>query len=272
MGKTFGDICACLVMLVVLMVLVGCSSEVRQGTGEDTEPAAHRVPTTVHRTDGAEDETTATGPRAGWDYVALGDSLAVGVGARQGYVERYAGHLRGGTGVRLRVINLGISGQTSTQLLRSLRNDSSVRKTLGEAEVVTFDIGINDLGRAQGSYEAGTCGGGRNRRCLRAAVEALEENWDAIMGEISRLSSPDETVVRTAGLGYTPRAGRVFRPYLREANRHIASSAQDAGVPYTEVHLGDEEISPDGLHPNDRGYEEIAGRLQELGYEPLRTH
>jgi len=38
----------------------------------------------------------------------------VGVGARRGYVDRYADHLRSDTGARVRVINLGQSGQMST--------------------------------------------------------------------------------------------------------------------------------------------------------------
>jgi hypothetical protein len=53
-----------------------------------------------------ESETTTTDSLIRWDYVALGDSLAAGVGARRGYVPRYAEHLQSDTGARLRVINL----------------------------------------------------------------------------------------------------------------------------------------------------------------------
>jgi lysophospholipase L1-like esterase len=59
-----------------------------------------------------------------WDYVALGDSLAAGVGAERGYVDRYAAHLRNDTGARVRVTNLGVSGQTSSELLDALRGMS----------------------------------------------------------------------------------------------------------------------------------------------------
>ena len=82
--------------------------------------------------------------------------------ARRGYVSRYAEHLRSETGARLRVINLGLSGQTSTQLLRSIRNDPETRKALGGAEIVTLNIGLNDLGQARSFYESGTCGGPQN--------------------------------------------------------------------------------------------------------------
>jgi lysophospholipase L1-like esterase len=201
--------------------------------------------------------------------VALGDSLAAGVGARRGYVDRYAEHLRKDTGAQIRVVNLGRSGQTSPQLLHALRNDPSIRRAIGRAKVVTFNIGINDLGHASSSYENGSCGGAENERCLRAAVEEVKETWDAIIEEILSLRSTEETIIRTAGLGYTPCVDGVFEPYLSEVNRHIGASAARSGIPYIEVHLGEEGMSPDSVHPNDEGYRVIAGRLRELGYEPL---
>jgi lysophospholipase L1-like esterase len=204
--------------------------------------------------------------------VALGDSLAVGVGANRGYVDRYTEHLRSDTGARIRVVNLGLSGQTSSQLLYALRNDSSMRSAIGGAEVVTFNIGINDLGHASSSYENGTCGGLQNERCLRAAVEEVEGNWDATIVEILSLRSTEETIIRTAGLGYTPRVDGVFEPYLADVNRHIAASAADNRIPYAEVRLGGDGMSSDRMHPNDEGYRVIADRLRELGYEPLGPH
>ena len=57
--------------------------------------------------------------------------------------------------------------------------------------------------------------------------------------------------------------------YLAEVNRHIAASAADNGIPYVEARLGEDSMSPDGVHPNDEGYRMIAVRLRELGYEPL---
>jgi lysophospholipase L1-like esterase len=201
--------------------------------------------------------------------VALGDSLAAGVGAERGYVDRYAEHLRDDTGAGVRVINLGVSGQTSPELLNALRNDPSTWEALREAEVVTFNIGINDLGQAGRSYEDGSCGGPDNEECLRVAVETVEGNWEAITEEILGLRSADDTIIRTAGLGYTPRVGGVFEPYVAEVNRRIAASAADEGVPHVAVRLSEEGMGTDGVHPNDEGYRVIADRLRGLGYEPL---
>jgi lysophospholipase L1-like esterase len=220
---------------------------------------------------GAGERTAAVAAPATWDYVALGDSLAAGVGAREGYVARYAAHIESDTGARVEVLNLGVSGQTSSELLYALRNEESMRRALAAAEVVTFNIGINDLGHAGEAYERGACGGDDGQKCLRAAVAELEENWDAIVAEILSLRSTENTVIRTAGLGYTPRVAAVFESYVARVDRHIATTSATSGIPYAQPHLRDRHMSPDGVHPNDAGYEVIAGRLRELGYAPLNS-
>ena len=237
--------------------------------------------------DTSEETTTTTGTAAVWDYVALGDSLAAGTGASyEGYVDRYAAYLEADTGAQVSVTNLGRNGQTSSELLHALRNDPSWRRAVGEADVLTVNIGLNDLGRAAGTYENGTCGGADNQDCLREVVGTVEGNWNAIIAELLSLRSTNNTIIRAAGLGYTPYLDpegaaadgssgelsdlQVFEPHLDEVNRHIATTASDNGVPHAEVRLDRGYLSQDGVHPNDEGYEVIAGRLRELGYNPLK--
>ncbi len=200
--------------------------------------------------------------------MALGDSLAAGVGADRGYVERYAARLSADTGIRVRVTNLGISGQTSSQLLDALRNDPTTRRSVRSAEVITFNIGINDLGRAGDAYNSGSCGGDDGQRCLKVAVERFKANWDGATAEILGLSSPGGAVIRTPGLGYTPQVGGVFRPYVAAVNEHIADSATSEGIPYVQLRLAEDGMNPDGVHPNAGGYALMAERLQALGYDP----
>jgi len=235
----------------------------------------------------SEETSTTTGTAAVWNYVALGDSLAVGTGASyEGYVDRYAAYLETDTGAQVSVTNLGRNGQTSPELLHALRNDRSWRRTIEEADVLTVNIGLNDLGRAAETYENGICGGADNQDCLREVVEMVEGDWNAIIAELLSLRSANNTIIRASGLGYTPYLDpeeaaqgvssgelndfQVFRPYLDKVNRHIAATASDNGIPYAEVRLIRRHISQDGLHPNDEGYEVIAGRLRELGYKPLK--
>lgn len=254
-----------LMLAALLVSLAACAPETQKGSKATEEDHGQGT----GAPDRAQGETTADAGPASWDYVALGDSLAAGVGAERGYVERYADHVRADTGARVRVVNLGVSGQTSGELLGSLREDPATRRALRGAELVTLNIGINDLGHAGEAHENGSCGGADNEECLRAAVEEVKGNWDEIVAEISTLRPADNTIIRTAGLGYVPRVGGVYGPYLDDVNRHIATTARENGIPYAEIHLNQEGMSPDGVHPNDAGYEVIAGELRELGYAPL---
>jgi lysophospholipase L1-like esterase len=233
-----------------------------------------------------------------WHYAALGDSLATGFGAFRGYVPRYEAHVETDTGATVALTNLGQNGWTSSQLLYALRNDPTFRRAIRGAEVLTWDIGGNDLRAARRSYKNKSCGGTYNQRCLRNAVIRLEANWDAIMAEILGLPSKGNTVIRTMDL-YNPYVRtdktsdtwsgdgglsdfQVFKGYLDQVNKHIASTSSANGVPYARVYLafngvnGDEDpgakgyLSFDRLHPNDTGHKVIAGELRKLGYRPMR--
>jgi lysophospholipase L1-like esterase len=241
------------IVILVSLLATACSEARSGGSPQDEEP--RRAP--------------AGQEAVSWDYVALGDSLAAGMGAERGYVDRYATHLRNDTGARIRVTNLGVSGQTSSELLDALKGDESMRRAIAGAEVVTFNIGLNDLGRAGAAYEEGTCGGEDGEECLREAVEAVKYNWDAIVTELLGLRSTGDTIIRTPGLGYTPRAEDDLQHYVSEVNRHIASTTRSKAVPYVEIPAGEIGMSPDGVHPNDAGYATIADRLRGLGFGPL---
>ena len=274
-------------MVAVLLVSsAACFPKAEQGSHQTSEDVRHETapretpnttmdrtsaPSSPEETAAGRENAAATDSPVFWDYVALGDSLAVGVGAQRGYAARYAAYITADTGARIDLANLGRSGQTSSQLLHALRNDSAMRQAVGTAEVITFNIGINDLGHAGEAYENGACGGSDNQECLRAAVESFKGNWDAVIAELLSLRSTEDAVIRTAGIGYTPRVDKIFEPYVEKVNRHIAATASNHDIPYAQPYLDEEYMSPDGVHPNDRGYEVIADQLRELGYGPLSS-
>ena len=244
---------------------------------------------------GASQGTTLAAP-ASWDYVALGDSLATGFGAFKGYVPRYEAHVETDTGVAVTRTNLGQNGWTSSQLLSALRNDPTFRRATREAEIVTWNIGGNDLRAARNSYKKGTCGGADNQDCLRAGVAKLKTNWDAITAEVLELRATSNTIVRTMDI-YNPYVRtdkisdtsqndggmndfQVFKRYVDQVNYHIATTSYTSGIPYAEVYLtfngttGDEDpksmgyLSFYGVHPNNTGHRIIVDELRKLGYIP----
>jgi lysophospholipase L1-like esterase len=240
--------------------------------------------------------TTLAAPTS-WEYVALGDSLATGYGAFiKGYVPRYEAYVETDTGVAVTRTNLGQNKMTSSQLLSTLNSDPTFRRAIREAEIITWNIGGNDLRAARTSYKNGTCGGVDNQDCLRASVATLKTNWTAITAEVLELRSTSDTIVRTTDI-YNPYVRtdiasdtwqkdggmndfQVFKKYLDRVNRHIATTSYTEGVPYAPVYLafngtfGDEDprskgyLRVDGLHPNNTGHRIIAGQLRLLGYAP----
>lgn len=226
----------------------------------------------------------------GWQYTALGDSLAVGVLDTQGgYVVRYRSFLQSDANREVMLTNLGQNGWQSSDLLNAVRNDTTFRNALSSADVVTFDIGGNDLLHALNLFRQGACGGADNQDCMRSAVANFIPNWDATVQEILTLRDKNRTIIRTMNV-YNPFVGElmvtgtfpIVKGYLDQVDAHIASSAAANGIPMVRVYEafngpnGDEDpvmkgyISVDGIHPNDAGHKVIADLFRGLGYAPLK--
>ena len=149
------------ILAALLVLTVGCGEE--------------------QSTDGEEQTTTADAVTTdSLNYVAFGDSLATGYGATQGYVYRYAAVLDMDTGAEVNVNDLGVDGLTSRQLRAVIEDDQGARDAIERSDVVTINIGANDLMQARLRYKAGYCGGADNQDCLRQAVADFQANWDAI--------------------------------------------------------------------------------------------
>lgn len=218
----------------------------------------------------------------------MGDSLAAGELAQLGYVPRYATYVNTDTGATVTTLNMGIPGWQSGDLLNALQNDPVFRNQVSGAELVTWDIGGNDLSGPHDSFVNNTCGGPDNQDCLRSAVATFETNWDAIVVELLKLRDPSKTILRTMDI-YNPyvaadtQAGRfaIIEPYLDQVNNHIHDNAKANNIPVAEVHTafngadGTQDpgtlnlIAADGFHPNDAGHKVIADQFRALAYAPL---
>ncbi|MEN3339103.1 MAG: hypothetical protein V7647_2779 [Acidobacteriota bacterium] len=238
-----------------------------------------------------------------WNYTALGDSLATGYLAQQGYVSVFEGYLQADNMVGVTLYNLAQNGSTSGRLLNSLRTDSVFRSAVLQSSVITWDIGLVDFKNARTTYKSGKCGKADNQDCLRSAVAAFNTNWDGIVVELLNARSVGNTVIRTMTI-YNPWAGvdagantfadikepvetrgndlQVLGYYLDQMNSHIATSSAHYGIPYANVYTafngtsGREDpvtkgyITSDGIHPTDSGHRLMADLLRAFGYAPLR--
>lgn len=263
-----------------------------------------------------------------WRYLVFGDSLAFGLFADQGYVERYRQYLREDLGgsVKLKneshmIVRLGFCpgllrfhapaghsysalgrligrlhvlppvcavGLTTRDMLKAITTNTKIRSAIAKAQVITFDIGANDLRIARRKFVAGVCGGPDNQECLRTTVMEFKRNWDGIVAVLVSLAG-NKAVIRTFDI-YNPHVRRdlrtgnleVFQPYLDQVNQHISNSARANGLAVAHVWgafngtSGKEDprsknfLAFDRVHPNDRGHRVIADLLRDLGYAPLR--
>ncbi|HFI0633912.1 TPA: SGNH/GDSL hydrolase family protein [Streptococcus suis] len=81
-------------------------------------------------------------------YVALGDSLTEGVGdttGQGGFVPLLAQSLTNDYGYEVDYQNFGISGNTSNQILKRMKEKQDLKTALQEANLLTITVGGNDL-------------------------------------------------------------------------------------------------------------------------------
>ncbi|HFI0716488.1 TPA: SGNH/GDSL hydrolase family protein [Streptococcus suis] len=81
-------------------------------------------------------------------YLALGDSLTEGVGdttGQGGFVPLLAQSLTNEYGYEVAYQNFGISGNTSNQILKRMKEDKDLKTALQEANLLTITVGGNDL-------------------------------------------------------------------------------------------------------------------------------
>jgi lysophospholipase L1-like esterase len=231
---------------------------------------------------------TADGPPKPWNYVALGDSFGTGLGASESYPTVFGRYIEQDTGNRVLVDNRSINGQASDGLLAAIFDDDDLRDTIAGAEVITMNIGLNDMADDRLRFLAGDCGGDDNQQCLRDMVDHLAENWEAIITEIVNLRSPDEAIVRVLSSyypyvddDYLNAVTWVMTPLLLDMYERLETLAVRYRVGYADAHRGFN--GPDGIldpiasglldpatdHPSIAGQILTASVLRSLGYEPL---
>lgn len=170
-------------------------------------------------------------------YVALGDSLAQGVGAshpERGYVGLLAARLERATGAGVEVVNLSATGILITDLVR---DQLPVLDGMDpRPDLVTVTIGTNDAGRHD---HAG-----------------LGARFDAMCALL-----PPGTLVADIPKFHRGRRRLAERDAASTVRAVLASHPHLVPVPLDEAtaHTGIGERSADLFHPNDCGYRRYAG-------------
>jgi lysophospholipase L1-like esterase len=238
-------------------------------------------------------------------YLALGDSLAFGIGASDpaatGYVPLVHDALRQrlpcrpegeSSCPRLQLLNLGESGATTDTLLETqlpaaidiLRQRNGDDDPGNDVRAITVDIGGNDA--VGGVFDA--CANEVTSACpgaVQKTLTTIEHNLTTILMELRAAAGPDtEIAVMTyynalIGCDYSDIADNAelvlqgvpgVTPGLNGVIRPVADRAHVL-VADTFGRLGPDDLvgGEDCLHANDAGYEKIAESFIEV-LEPAR--
>lgn len=218
-------------------------------------------------------------------YVSFGDSLAVGLSAVRGYVPRYEQLLEQNRSIPIQRRNFGRSGSTSGELARDVVHNTTMRQALLSADIVSWNVGGNDLLAARQLYYENRCGGADKQNCLRTTLTSFKQNWDRIVSVIQEAQAQKPQLILVSMDLYNPFVDEdsvVLQSYWKEANAHIAQSLVSAHIPFARVSqtfngsdgttdpVAAGYISFDGFHPNDRGHAAIAQEL--LRVTPHRVY
>jgi acyl-CoA thioesterase-1 len=159
-------------------------------------------------------------------------------------------------GLRYRVVNAGVSGETS----------AGARRRIGwllrqKVAVLVLETGANVGLRGQ-------------------PPEATRDNIQAILDEARRQDPPPRLVL--AGMEALPNYGEEYRRRFRTIYPQLAEASGAALVPFLlEGVAGDEHLNqPDGIHPTAEGHERVAEnvwkalapQLNDKNRQPMRKN
>ncbi|MDP5276698.1 GDSL-type esterase/lipase family protein [Chengkuizengella axinellae] len=206
-------------------------------------------------------------------YVAIGDSLTVGVGApmNRGFASRYHRLLEQSLDKHIHFINAGVSGATSQDVLELITLDSSMQEELKEADIITITVGGNDLLRAAEVYFTD-----QEIKHMINALKNFKHNMREIITTIKELKNDelDDCMIHMTNL-YNPKPQMLDAQFVvnrfnnmiqrfNKGNIRVANAYQ-AYIGYEEQYLFSDQV-----HPNSKGYEVLADSFHHLGYEPLK--
>jgi acyl-CoA thioesterase I len=178
------------------------------------------------------------------NYVALGDSTGVGVGAEHGgYAIRLLERIKQER-PQSRLTNLCVSGATTDDVLREqVGQVAAVRPTL-----VTLGIGINDAGRS-------------------FPVDSFARNYEEIVKRLRSSTDAPIVVSNLPDVSLAPVVPAYLRGEVRRRielyNERISEIAGRYGLRVVDAFTATREVIPrhpeffssDGFHPSDVGYE-----------------
>ena len=223
------------VVLLILLMLYGCGEDSPRRNETQSEKKVEKKAEKK-----VEDKIEGT-------IVALGDSLTEGLGVEEelAYPAVLEEKLKA-QGYRYRVINAGISGETSSGTLSRIKWLLTLKP-----DIVILVVGANDGFRG-------------------IETDLIESNIRAI---IKQLKENNVTVV-LGGMQIVQNLGRDYTTTFSEIYPSVARSEEIILIPFflSGVAAEPELNQPDGIHPTAEGYRVIVNNLMPYVLEAIKVH
>ena len=203
-------------------------------------------------------------------YVALGDSLTVGVGASfltPGFVGRYVRLTEKTLDKRVFTDIFAKSGIESNGVLDIVRSEP-LHEKINRANIITITAGGNDLIQASEDFIES-----RDQTEIAQSVKECHSNMMKMMETIHKLK-------KDCGVPFIIYLLNLYNPlpqiglankWVRLFNRQLSSFDNKKTIRVVDIYTvfeGRQEklLSRDRIHPNSFGYQEMANTLVQLGY------
>lgn len=214
-------------------------------------------------------------------YVALGDSLAAGfLNSKElgdGYPVYIAQGIEEETAYQVNLTNFGVGGYTTVHLLEQIDKEH-VQQALKEADIITIDIGANDI-----LWKIGTDFDLSNPEEMQRIVNEVSETLLVIKANIGEILTKIQQLNADAPIFFMGYYNAL--PYLEGQdiiemmmtifNNMLKETSESYGaifVPTYDAFVGKYDIylpDPSDIHPNEEGYRVIASLFLEKIYPLL---
>jgi lysophospholipase L1-like esterase len=211
-----------------------------------------------------------------FQYVALGDSLTVGVGSSlfsPGFVQRFQQLAAEKLGTQVFLQVFAHSGFLSNDILQSLE-DEIIQEQLKGANIITITAGGNDLIQAARQFEED-----HRESDFNSALDNCMENYRKLIMGIRKLKDNRTRlfpfIIRLINLYNPLPQNDLAEKWIKRFNiqlNYLSKAPFISVAKIDRIFKGHEKeyLSFDGIHPNDFGYKKISDSLDLLGYGQLQ--
>ncbi|MFJ7737686.1 GDSL-type esterase/lipase family protein [Lysinibacillus sp. NPDC097287] len=204
-------------------------------------------------------------------YLAIGDSLTVGIGVHlldPGFVEYYRGMSQQILKRRIFYQKHARSGATTEDVLAMLYSPTAT-EAVKCANIITITAGGNDLINAAKGFMRNN-----DEEIIAQAIKQARKNYSKILERIHHLDKQDQYILRLTNL-YNPFPEiPIADEGIKAFNASINRFGREMNVKVADLYgvfKGNEKafLSKGGVHPNSKGYYQMALALSKLGYSPF---